>query len=110
MLSEGHLQYPENDLDETDLDLIHDSSLIYLYRLIFVLYAEAEGRELLDTSNDIYEESYSLNSLKQEIAEELDSEDPKYRAWQNTLQTRLDELFMVNSSKTFQSWKKRWIS
>ncbi|TKX60529.1 class I SAM-dependent DNA methyltransferase [Halorubrum sp. ASP1] len=95
VLSEGYLQYPENDLDETDLDRIHDSSLIYLYRLIFVLYAEAEGRELLDTSNDIYEESYSLNSLKQEIAEELDSGDPKYRDWRNNLQTRLDELFML---------------
>ncbi|MFC6752038.1 Eco57I restriction-modification methylase domain-containing protein [Halorubrum tibetense] len=95
ILSEGYLQYPDNDLDEEDLDLIHDSSLIYLYRLIFVLYAEAEGRELLDTSNDIYEESYSLNSLKQEIGEELDSGDPKYRGWQNNLQTRLDELFML---------------
>ncbi|AAC82880.1 unknown (plasmid) [Halobacterium salinarum NRC-1] len=95
ILSEGYLQYPENDLDEGDLDLIHDSSLIYLYRLIFVLYAEAEGRELLDTSNEIYEQSYSLNSLKQEIAEELDSGDPKYRDWQDNLQSRLDELFTL---------------
>jgi len=95
ILSEGYLQYPENDLDEDDLDRIHDSSLIYLYRLIFVLYAEAEGRELLDTSNEIYEQSYSLNSLKQEIAEELDSGDPKYRDWQDNLQSRLDELFTL---------------
>ncbi|MDL0118800.1 TaqI-like C-terminal specificity domain-containing protein [Halobacterium salinarum] len=95
ILSEGYLQYPENDLDEDDLDLIHDSSLIYLYRLIFVLYAEAEGRELLDTSNEIYEQTYSLNSLKQEIAEELDSGDPKYRDWQDNLQSRLDELFTL---------------
>jgi type II restriction/modification system DNA methylase subunit YeeA len=95
ILSEGYLQYPENDLDEDDLDLIHDSSLIYLYRLIFVLYAEAEGRELLDTSNEIYEQSYSLNSLKQEIAKEIDSGDPKYRDWQDNLQSRLDELFAL---------------
>ncbi|WP_418282814.1 Eco57I restriction-modification methylase domain-containing protein [Halorubrum sp. DTA98] len=93
VLAEGYLQYPDNDLDEEDLDLIHDSSLIYLYRLIFVLYAEAEGRDLLDTDNEIYEESYSLNSLKQEIAEELDSGDPKYRDWQDDLSSRLDELF-----------------
>ncbi|WP_096394503.1 Eco57I restriction-modification methylase domain-containing protein [Halorubrum trapanicum] len=93
VLSEGYLQYPENDLDEGDLDLIHDASLIYLYRLIFVLYAEAEGRDLLDTDNGIYEESYSLNSLKQEIAAELDSGDPKYRDWQDDLSSRLDELF-----------------
>ncbi|WP_418281895.1 Eco57I restriction-modification methylase domain-containing protein [Halorubrum sp. DTA98] len=95
VLSEGFMQYPENDLDEADLGLIHDSSLIYLYRLIFVLYAEAEGRELLDTSNEIYEQSYSLNSLKQEVAEEIDSGDPKYRDWQDNLQSRLDELFVL---------------
>ncbi|MDL0135670.1 TaqI-like C-terminal specificity domain-containing protein [Halobacterium salinarum] len=95
ILSEGFLQYPENDLAEEDLDLIHDSSLIYLYRLIFVLYAEAEGRELLDTSNEIYEEQYSLNALKQEVAGEIDSGDPKYRDWQDNLQSRLDELFTL---------------
>ncbi|TKX73112.1 class I SAM-dependent DNA methyltransferase [Halorubrum sp. GN11_10-6_MGM] len=93
VLSEGYLQYPENDLDEGELDLIHDASLIYLYRLIFVLYAEAEGRDLLDTDNEIYEESYSLNSLKQEVAAELDGGDSKYRDWQDDLSARLDELF-----------------
>jgi len=95
VLSEGFLQYPENDLDESDLDLVHDASLIYLYRLIFVLYAEAEGRELLDTSNEIYENSYSLNALKQEVADELDSGDPAYRDWQDDLQSQLDDLFTL---------------
>ncbi|RRJ28727.1 Eco57I restriction-modification methylase domain-containing protein [Halocatena pleomorpha] len=95
ILSEGFLQYPDNDLNEDDLELIHDSSLIYLYRLIFVLYAEAEGRKLLDTSNEIYEQSYSLNSLKQEVAEELDSGNPRYRDWQDNLWDQLDELFKL---------------
>jgi len=95
VLSEGFLQYPDNDLDEDDLSLIHDSSLIYLYRLIFVLYAEAEGRELLDTSNEIYEQRYSLNSIKQEVAEELDSANPQYRDWQDDLWSTLDELFKL---------------
>jgi type II restriction/modification system DNA methylase subunit YeeA len=95
VLSEGFMQYPDNDLSEDDLNLIHDSSLIYLYRLIFVLYAESEGRDLLDTTNEIYEESYSLNSLKQDIAEELDSSSPKYRDWQDNLWDRLDELFKL---------------
>jgi len=95
ILSEGFMQYPDNDLSEDDLDLIHDSSLIYLYRLIFVLYAESEGRDLLDTNNDIYDESYSLNTLKQEIAEELDSPNPKYRDWQDNLWDRLEELFKL---------------
>ena len=95
VLSKGFLDYPENDLSADDLSLVHDSSLVYLYRLIFVLYAEAEGRELLDTSNEIYEESYSLNSLKQAVAEELDGASPKYRNWQNNLWSRLDELFKL---------------
>ena len=94
-LSEGFLQYPENDLDEDKLNLIHDSSLIYLYRIIFVLYAEAEGRDLLDTNNEIYESQYSLNQLKQEVAEELESGDPKYRDWQDNLHSQLDELFTL---------------
>ncbi|MDQ2050741.1 Eco57I restriction-modification methylase domain-containing protein [Natronolimnohabitans sp. A-GB9] len=95
ILSEGFLQYPENDLNEDDLELIHDSSLIYLYRLIFVLYAEAEGRDLLDTDNEIYEEQYSLNNLKQVVAEELDSGNPTYRDWQDNLWDQLDGLFKL---------------
>nr|WP_250137897.1 TaqI-like C-terminal specificity domain-containing protein [Halorientalis salina] len=93
ILSEGFMQYPDNNFSEDDLDLIHDSSLIYLYRLIFVLYAESEGRDLLDTNNEIYEESYSLNSLKQDIADELDSPNPKYQNWQTKLWDQLEDLF-----------------
>ncbi len=95
LLAEGYLQYSENDLDENNLKLIHDSSLIYLYRIIFVLYAEAEGRDLLDTNNEIYESQYSLNQLKKEVANEIESGDPKYRDWQSNLQSRLDELFTL---------------
>jgi type II restriction/modification system DNA methylase subunit YeeA len=95
VLSEGLLQYSGNNLTEDDLDLIHDSSLIYLYRLIFVLYAEAEGRELLDTSNEIYEQTYSLNSLKKNVTDELESPNTKYRDWQTNLWSRLDELFQL---------------
>jgi len=95
VLSEGFLQYSGNDLDESDLGLVHDSSLIYLYRIIFVLYAEAEGRDLLDTDNRIYEENYSINTLKQAVAEELDSDSPKYKDWQTNIGDRLDELFQL---------------
>lgn len=94
-LAEGFLTYPDNDLGADDLDLIHDSSLIYLYRLIFVLYAESEGRDLLNTDNEIYEQSYSLNTIKQEIAEELDSDSPSYQNWQDNLWDRIDELFQL---------------
>lgn len=93
ILAEGFLHYPENDLDEDDLGLIHDSSLIYLYRLIFVLYAEAEGRELLDTDNDFYEDRFSLNALKQEVAADLDSADTHYPEWDDELWTQINKLF-----------------
>ena len=94
-LAEGFLTYPQNDLGADDLDLIHDSSLIYLYRLIFVLYAESEGRDLLNTDNEIYRASYSLNTIKQEVAEELDSDNPSYQSWQDDLWDRIDELFQL---------------
>jgi type I restriction-modification system DNA methylase subunit len=94
-LAEGFLTYPDNDLGADDLDLIHDSSLIYLYRLIFVLYAESEGRDLLNTDNEIYERSYSLNTIKQEVAEGLDSDSPSYQNWQDDLWDRIDELFQL---------------
>ncbi|APX98447.1 Eco57I restriction-modification methylase domain-containing protein [Natronorubrum daqingense] len=95
VLAEGYLEYPENDLGEADLELVHDSSLIYLYRLIFVLYAESDGRDLLDTSNEIYERSYSLHSLKQTVADELDGPTNAYHGWQNTLESRVADLFAL---------------
>ena len=92
VLAEGFLDGNE-DLDESDLDLIHDSSLIYLYRLIFVLYAESEERDLLPTDNDVYESEYSLNSQKEAVAENLDATETAYYAWQTRLWDQLDELF-----------------
>ncbi|GAD51591.1 hypothetical protein MBEHAL_0351 [Halarchaeum acidiphilum MH1-52-1] len=82
-----------DDLDRSDLDLVHDSSLIYLYRLIFVLYAESEGRDLLPTDNDIYADSYALNDLKREVATKRDETRQHYQPWQTTLWDTLDELF-----------------
>ena len=94
VLAEGFLDTNE-ELDQGDLDLIHDSSLIYLYRLIFVLYAESEGRDLLPTDNEIYSESYSLNELKQTVVENRDATQQHYQSWQTDLWDRLDELFVL---------------
>jgi len=94
LLAEGFLDFSENDIDpEDDLELIHDSSLIYLYRLIFILYAESEGRELLDTSNMFYNEHYSLNTLKQEVCEDLEKSEKKYTSWRTDIWDDLEELF-----------------
>jgi len=94
VLAEGFLD-TNDELDETDLDLIHDSSLIYLYRLIFVLYAESEGRNLLPTDNDIYSGSYSLNELKQTVVENRNKTQQQYQTWQTDLWDRLEQLFVL---------------
>jgi len=94
VLAEGFLD-TNDGLDEDDLDLIHDSSLIYLYRLIFVLYAESEGRDLLPTDNEIYSGSYSLNELKLEVVENRNATQQHYQTWQTDLWDQLDELFVL---------------
>lgn len=102
VLAEGFIE-TNDDLDESDLDLIHDSSLIYLYRLIFVLYAESEGRELLPTANDIYEGSYSLNERKQVVADRRDDPDDRYVGWRTELWDQLGELFdLINEGSAGQ--------
>ncbi|MGB3683122.1 MAG: N-6 DNA methylase [Rubrobacteraceae bacterium] len=69
-LAQGFLDYPANGLDsEPDtLKAIYDNSLIALYRLLFVLYAEA--RELLPVrGSEDYRASYSLHRIKHDVAE-----------------------------------------
>nr|MBC8457255.1 hypothetical protein [Deltaproteobacteria bacterium] len=74
-LAQGFLKTPENDLKEIHLKEIHDNSLILLYRLLFILYAEY--RDLLPLGeNQYYTESYSLDAFKKEIADRLDKHEP----------------------------------
>ncbi len=73
-LAQGFLDYAPNSLvnDPETRKAIYDSSLILLYRLLFVLYAEA--RELLPVSaSPAYRDSYSLSTLKQSVAANLDT-------------------------------------
>jgi hypothetical protein len=52
-------------LDETDLRLYRDAALTCLYRILFILYAEARDPRLDD--HPIYRESYSAQGLLDEI-------------------------------------------
>jgi hypothetical protein len=73
-LAQGFLDYPRNRLEPTPETLreIYASSLIALYRLLFVLYAEA--RELLPLRESAaYREEYSLYAVAREAARRLDS-------------------------------------
>ncbi|MFH1702174.1 MAG: TaqI-like C-terminal specificity domain-containing protein [Nitrospirota bacterium] len=75
VLSQGFLKTPGNNLSEANLNEIHDNSLIFLYRLLFILYAEY--RDLLPLgSNKLYTESYSLDAFKKEVANRLDRNEP----------------------------------
>jgi type I restriction-modification system DNA methylase subunit len=70
ILAEGFLKTPANNLSTENLKEIHDNCHIFLYRLLFIFYAEARG--LLPLDNEIYRHTYSLNSLKNEIKEKMD--------------------------------------
>ncbi|MCX6376820.1 MAG: hypothetical protein NTU88_12445, partial [Armatimonadetes bacterium] len=72
-IAQGFLDYPPNNLKATPEALaeIYDNSLILLYRLIFILYAEA--RELLPLRESaLYRDMYSLHAIKRAVANDLD--------------------------------------
>src|SRR4030043_922632 len=74
-LAQGFLKTSGNNLTEAHLKEIHDNSLILLYRLLFILYAE--HRDLLPLGvNRLYTESYSLDAFKKEVANRFDKNDP----------------------------------
>ncbi len=73
-VAQGFLDYAPNALSANDpaaRKAIYDNSLILLYRLLFVLYAEA--RELLPVREPGYRDGYSLYSIKQQVAGALDA-------------------------------------
>ena len=75
LLIDGFLDFPRNDFDKTNppLNEIHANSLILLYRLLFILYAESRG--LLPVENSDYAAHYSLAALAETTHETLDRGD-----------------------------------
>ncbi|MBL7208763.1 MAG: N-6 DNA methylase [Dehalococcoidia bacterium] len=65
LLAEGFLSFPGNKLKPDDLDLVRENAFVVIYRLLFILYAEA--REFLPATNLPYEMSYSLRALAHDI-------------------------------------------
>lgn len=72
-LAQGFLDYPDNRFqpDPTTLAQIYDHSLIVLYRLLFILYAESRDLLSLRTSAT-YRTEYSLDAIKRTVARKLD--------------------------------------
>jgi len=65
-LANGFYLRPENKISRTDLDELYQNSLIFLYRLLFILYAEGRGLLPVKTGvggNRNYRERYSLQRL-----------------------------------------------
>lgn len=67
LIADGFMQ--KNPSLKEDLDHVRTNTLIFLYRLLFISYAEA--RNLLPLDNDIYR-SYSLQKIREEIADKKD--------------------------------------
>lgn len=69
-----------------DLPKLYTQSLVYLYRLLFVLYAES--RDLLPVDNAVYRDAYSLEPLRNEIEQpdaQMRYQPDSFRLWE-TLQ------------------------
>ncbi|MHB8995563.1 MAG: Eco57I restriction-modification methylase domain-containing protein [Armatimonadota bacterium] len=63
----GFVEHGANESAGDDLEAVYDNALVLLYRLLFVLYAEAA--ELLPLrENHQYHERYSLHAIKQDVA------------------------------------------
>ena len=94
-ISQGFLDYPPNHLspDAATLKTIYDNSLIVLYRLLFVFYAEA--RELLPLrESEQYRDYYSLEAIKRRVAY-LNDSGKKLLSSSATFWSLLRELFGI---------------
>lgn len=96
---QGFLSYPPNALDPTKhLEACKFNSLVLLYRLLFILYAE--DRKLLPYGSDrAYTQNRSLGRFRDDIAFKLDriqdGQDDDYGLHENALWTDLTALFLL---------------
>lgn len=91
LLAGGFVADCEQRGEEIDTKLIYEATLSLLYKLLFLLYAEA--RELLPVRNEDYRE-YSLTKLTQKVEEGVE----RGRKWSNTAPSSyrtLLELFRI---------------
>ncbi|HEX9373037.1 MAG TPA: N-6 DNA methylase, partial [Roseiflexaceae bacterium] len=94
-LAQGFLDYSGNrlQLDRATLKTIYDHALIVLYRLLFILYAEA--RELLPLrASELYRGEYSLFALTRDVERKLRA-GVRLLPTSATLWPRLQALFQI---------------
>jgi hypothetical protein len=99
LCTEGFISHGPNAIDaNNDLEVCRYNSLVLLYRLLFILYAE--DRKLLPYGVDrAYTDNRSLGRFRDEIANRLDKirerREPDYRSNQVTLWPDLHNLFLL---------------
>ncbi|MCX9076208.1 MAG: N-6 DNA methylase [Candidatus Methanoperedens sp.] len=95
-VAEGFFNWPENRLDvqnEVAREMVQKNTMILLYRLLFLLYAEGKG--LLDLRVPHYE-SYSFDKLKKMVKEKQDGPvQNRYLPVGMELLSRLKSLFRL---------------
>jgi len=70
LIAQGYLDYRRNRLtaDAATLRQIYEQSLVLLYRMLFIFYAES--REILPLDNPDYRSRLSMDSIKKKIAQD----------------------------------------
>lgn len=93
-VAQGFLDYTDNALPHSaeTYKLIYDNSLILLYRILFILYAEARGLLPLQ-ENAGYERIYSLDAIKRDVVTKL--QEGLILPNTSLIWSRLKELFKI---------------
>ncbi|AGB37023.1 Eco57I restriction-modification methylase domain-containing protein [Natronococcus occultus] len=103
VLGRGFVETNDLDIDPDDdeeLDQLKEQSLVLLYRLMFVLYAESRGLIHPEGKKAItdYEENFSLDELRLEIHDEIgevDNDFDTYSEYSTSMWSRLEDLFRL---------------
>jgi len=109
-LAQGFVE--QNHLDINDKELIKElwgNSLVFLYRLLFVLYAESYGHLPVADPESHYYKTYSLEYVKLQVEKEgYDS--AEYPEDQHGLWDRLKHLFKLINEGSSEKDKSRGLS
>lgn len=87
--------------DEDSLDELKEQSLVFLYRLMFVLYAEARGLIHPEdhSAQEEYDQNFSLDELRLDIHERIgevdEGFDDEFSEYSTTMWSRLEDLFRL---------------
>ena len=87
--------------DEEALDELKEQSLVFLYRLMFVLYAEARGliHPEDQAAQDEYDQNFSLDELRLDIHDTIGEVDEgfedEFSDYSTTMWGRLEDLFRL---------------